>query len=225
MSVLSPEPALTALSADHTPSALSSRLTPCSLLPPPTAGVSSAPPLWQGSSPVGSLLPGLQGRPPRASSMVLPGSLAPGSESHHPALPTSFLPAQTLVPPECSCFLVLGTPLGLGSPPGLSPGCPPSPPPSEALYLHTSSTMGLRLPGVLLKDFGSLDACFILGVHPWLSLVMGRWECPQEPSDGSSGSEGGDGSRNMSALSSFGFCGCSQGTHWLRGQVHGWWSF
>lgn len=225
MSVLSPEPALTALSADHTPSALSSRLTPIPFCHRPLRGSSRPPPLWQGSSPVGSLLPVLQGHAPRASSMVLPGSLAPGSESHHPALPTSFLPAQTMVPPECSYILALGTPLGLGTPPGLSPGCPPSPPPSEALYLHTSSTTGLRLPGVLLKDFGSLDACLILGVHPWLSLVMGEWECPQEPTDGSPGSEGGDRNRNTPALSSFGFCGCSQGTCWLRGQVRGWWSF
>ena len=197
MSVLSPKPALTALSADHTPSALSSYLTPVPFCHRQLRG-SPQPP------------PGLRGCPPCASSTVFPGS-----ESHHPVPPTSFLPAQTLVPPECSCVLVLGTPLGL------SPGCPPSPPPSGALYLYASSTTGLRLPWVLLKDFGSPDARLILGVHPWLSLVMGGWECPQEPSDGSPGSEGGDGSRNMLALSSFGFRGCRQGTRWLRGQVHG----
>lgn len=156
---------------------------------------------------------------------VLPGSLGSGSESHHLALPTSSLPAQTLVPSEGSCFPVLGTAPVLGAPPGLSPGCPPSPPPSEPLLLHTSSTTRLCLPGVLLKDFGSLDVRLILGVHPWLSLVKGGRECPQEPSDGSLGSEGGDGSRNTPALSSFRFCGCSRGTRWLRGQVRGWQSF
>lgn len=156
-----------------------------------------------------SVLPVLQGHPPHTSSMVLPGSLAPSSESHNLTLPTSSLPTQTLVPPEHGRFPVFGTPPVLDAPPGLSPGCTPSPPPSEALHLHTSSTTRLHLPGVLLKDFGSLDARLILRVHPWLSLVTGGQEHPQEPSDGSLGSEGGDRSRNTPALSSFGFCGCN----------------
>ena len=45
--------------------------------------------------------------------MVLPGSLAPGSESHNPALPTSSLPAQTLVPPELAASQCLALPLCL----------------------------------------------------------------------------------------------------------------